>query len=330
LCKLLHLVSSHALIVAGRNSPLIYCSFDAIVLKRYPSPGGCFSHLCCVYVPLTTHSLDDGAAVIKRWQSKRPRLSTPMPLVTELTRIADAPLDDDEKIPVSLHRMKQLSMSADAKDVCTPDDVGLLFRAGEGESLLEKYFFTVVEPPPRSQTEDSFHSFWDRNVREILELVVPLGKSTRNSSVNTATRNLHPDYAFLVDNLCPFRGEEKAPGSSDDPRSELASKLVWAYESAPYVLGTLIMPPHFLWVTSDRRFAGYYATGPELTLVAIGPPPPKQTNPVIHNIAQANLSFRRERIRNIRRLINLSKLFHNLVELVRPTDAEFEKLERFF
>ena len=46
-----------------------------------------------------------------------------------------------------------------------------------------------------------------------------------------------PDYAFLVNNLCPFRGEEKAPESNADPKQELADKLAWAYDPAPYVFG---------------------------------------------------------------------------------------------
>jgi len=50
----------------------------------------------------------------------------------------------------------------------------------------------------------------------------------------------------------------------------------------------------------------------------------------VHDVAYANLRLRRHRIKNIRRLINLAGLFQRLADLVRPSDAEFEQLERFF
>ncbi|KAF8523783.1 hypothetical protein BU17DRAFT_85664 [Hysterangium stoloniferum] len=59
------------------------------------------------------------------------------------------------------------------------------------------------------------------------------------SCQHSATGSLRPDYAFLLNKLCPFQGEEEAPGSSNNPKAELANKLVWAYSPAPYVLGLL-------------------------------------------------------------------------------------------
>ncbi|KAN0068689.1 hypothetical protein V8E54_013413 [Elaphomyces granulatus] len=60
-------------------------------------------------------------------------------------------------------------------------------------------------------TEASFISFWDVNIRWILEYLIPEGKSIRDSN-----------------NLCVFRGEEKPPGSRADPKQELSDKLEWA------------------------------------------------------------------------------------------------------
>jgi len=123
------------------------------------------------------------------------------------------------------------------EDLCTSDDVKLLFRLSDSETPLDKIFVTVAESPPTQGTENAFISFWDKNVREILELLLPDGRSNRNSSQHTATRSLRPDYAFLLRRLCPFRGEEKGPDNIEDPRSELSDKLAWAYSPAPYVLG---------------------------------------------------------------------------------------------
>jgi hypothetical protein len=48
----------------------------------------------------------------------------------------------------------------------------------------------------------------------------------------------------------------------------------------------------------------------------------------VYEIAFTNLSRRKDRILNVHRLINLSSLLKVLAEMVRPVDAEFEKLER--
>jgi len=141
--------------------------------------------------------------------------------------------------------MEALVCSVDAQDICTSNDVEILFRAGDGYPSLNKFFSAVAEAPPTGGTEDSFHYFWDNNVRAVLQLLFPNGRSTRNSNLHTATRLLRPDYAFILNKLCPFRGEEKAPESTGDPKKELADKLAWAYEPAPYVLGKLIMARFF-------------------------------------------------------------------------------------
>lgn len=69
----------------------------------------------------------------------------------------------------------------------------------------------------------------------VLEHLIPAGRSSRS------TGSLCPDYAFLLRELCPFRGEEKPPGSREDPKAELSDKLAWAYDPAPYVLGWLML-----------------------------------------------------------------------------------------
>jgi hypothetical protein len=168
-----------------------------------------------------------------------------LPTIAELARIVDLPLAHSEKIPISETRIQSLVNVETATDFCTREDVELLFRAEDSESLLDRFYFTVLDAPPAEGTENSFISFWDKNARNILEFLVPGGRSTRNSNLHTATMLLRPDYAFLIGNLCPFRGEEKAPESKGDPKKELGAKLVWSYDPAPYVLGELMMAALF-------------------------------------------------------------------------------------
>lgn len=256
---------------------------------------------------------DEDVAVLLRWRTKR--LKAELPLLDQLREFVDSPLSEDEKIPIPTRDMQALvSSRSELLDLCTIDDVKLLFRADDdfepsALDLLNPLVHAVQKRPPEKGTEDAFHSFWDQNIRQVLELLVPLGTSIRNSSKHTITRALRPDYAFLLNNMCPFRGEEKPPGSTDDPKAELADKLVWSYAPAPYVLA-------------------YYATGPDLTLAAITPPSTPGGRPVVHNVAPANLSLRKDRIKNICRLINVARLLQTLADLDQTPDAEFRVFER--
>lgn len=193
--------------------------------------------LLCFYLLLT----DDFRDIVGRWQTKR--LKFQLPSTAELKAFVDRPLLDNEKIPLDPDRFQSLiNMTVPGGDWCNREDVEALFRSEDGNSVLDQFFFVVTEAPPRSGTENSFISFWDSNVRKILELLIPGGWSTRDSSRHTVTGLLRPDFAFILYKLCPFRGEEKPPGSNDDPKAELSTKLAWAYDPAPYVLGQLMSP----------------------------------------------------------------------------------------
>jgi len=181
---------------------------------------------------------DDFNDVIRRWQSKR--LKSQLPSIEELRALVDQPLSDNEKIPLACDRFQSLINTTLPAARCTRADVGALFRFEDAAlSALDKIFFIVAEPPPHSRSEALFHSFWDSNVRYILELLIPSGRSIRHSSNDTATGSLRPNYGFLLRNLCTFRGEEEPPDSNEDPKAELSYKLAWAYDPAPYVFGQL-------------------------------------------------------------------------------------------
>lgn len=170
--------------------------------------------------------------VIERWRSKH--LKASLPSIAELWSILEQPLPENEKIPITSSQMSDLvSSRSEMQDICTDENV----------------------------------SFWDRNVCDVLELLVPRGNSIRNISHNTATRSFRPDYAFLVGDQCLFRGEEKAPGNNENPKAELSTKLLWAYDLAPYVFGMLCLVHDT--VSDCSRIKGYYSTGADLTLVAI-------------------------------------------------------------
>ena len=122
--------------------------------------------------------------------------------------------------------------------------MGILFRESESESgvYLFSLFLTIVrEPaPPDNGTEASFHSLWDDNIRKILEMLLPTGIPIRDDSLHTSTQKLRPDFGFLLNNICIFRGEEKSPSDTGDPKAELCDNLTWIYSPAPYIFGVPI------------------------------------------------------------------------------------------
>ncbi|KAG3004234.1 hypothetical protein PC120_g18694 [Phytophthora cactorum] len=107
--------------------------------------------------------------------------------------------------------------------------VNFLFRIGS----------RIVYATDPGDTETSFISFWDDLIRNVLNFVLhDIGKSDRNSSRSASTGSNRPDYLFVVDSVCVFRGEEKAPGEQmETPRRELFEKLIWSYGDAPYLFG---------------------------------------------------------------------------------------------
>ena len=206
---------------------------------------------------------------------------------------------------------------------CELEDAALLFRANDASTPLDRIFFTVLDDPPEDGNEASLHSFWDDNIRKVLHVLVPNGRSIRNCINDATVRDLRPDYAFIVGTLCVFRGEEAGVGSYIDTKAILARKMEWTYDPAPYVFGMSFQNSTTVTLI-ELRIEGYYSAGPELTLVVITSPPRRGSRPIIHDLAHTNLTFRRDRIRNIRHLINLARLFPTLADMVQAPRAEFE------
>ena len=159
-----------------------------------------------------------------------------LPSVQDLRALVEIPLADSEKVPITKWMYESL-LSTLPSNECSSHDLDTLFTIGELYPSLVTVVSAVTSPPPPSGTADSFHCFWDNNIRNIIEILIPSGESIRNCNHHTATNKLRPDFGFLLNTICLFRGEEKEPGNMEDPRAELVEKLVWIYDPAPYMLG---------------------------------------------------------------------------------------------
>ncbi|KAF1330065.1 Crinkler, partial [Globisporangium splendens] len=87
--------------------------------------------------------------------------------------------------------------------------------------------------------EDSFHSFWDDAICNVLNVVLSgIGTSDRNSSQSSPTGSDRPGHLFVVNSVCAFCGEEKAPNARiETPRRELCEKLIWTCGNVPCLFG---------------------------------------------------------------------------------------------
>jgi len=147
------------------------------------------------------------------------------------------PLHDSEKLPVRQNQFDD--MLSEYSDPCTDQEVGCIFTLSDGpfSRFIDSHFVrAVLMAPSGSNTESTHISFWDGNIRELLEILIPEATSRRDT--NEFTGEGRPDYTFIMNNKCPFRGEEKPLGSVENAKAELVEKLVgWKYDPAPYILG---------------------------------------------------------------------------------------------
>jgi len=79
---------------------------------------------------------------------------------------------------------------------------------------------------------------WDNNISSLLLKVLDDGGAIRDNNQRTGTGLKTPDYGFLLNNYCLFRGEKKCTNSKEDRRAELSQKLeAWKYAPLTYTLG---------------------------------------------------------------------------------------------
>ncbi|KAL8006103.1 putative protein kinase [Plasmopara halstedii] len=127
------------------------------------------------------------------------------------------------------------------------------FPGGVSADVREKIFATddvapckkiktkienMLEPLRSGESESSYHWFWDTVFRAVLDVVFTRARMNRDSSKNSSTGNKQPDFLFILNDVCVFRGEEKEPGTNIRlPRDELCQKLAWVYGTVPYIFG---------------------------------------------------------------------------------------------
>ncbi|EXX67225.1 hypothetical protein RirG_116310 [Rhizophagus irregularis DAOM 197198w] len=255
---------------------------------------------------------DVGGEVLRKL-IKRTRLT--IPEIGSLSELLDGELSEDIKIPISQNEI-DLLQSKNVTVLCSLDDLRVLFRVSDTESATDFCIRAIFSPilndkiPPDDGTEYSFVGLWDNCIRNLLEYLIPDGVSIRNCSKFSSTRDDRPDYGLILNNVCLFRGEEKSPTSTEDPKSELGRKFLWTYDPAPYVLG-------------------YYTHGPQVTFVAICRPVGGYAIPDVVDIVQSNLKFRSERVRHLLRIINLSCIINALQPVIgRRGIPEFKPVYR--
>ncbi|CAI2188595.1 9780_t:CDS:2, partial [Funneliformis geosporum] len=117
-------------------------------------------------------------------------------------------------------------------------DSNKFFRSSDEFSFrVMSNIITIINSPTTGNTKDFFHSFWDALIIKPINITCPNGKYNRNSSSNTSTKKLCPDFLYTLDGACLTRGKEKGPNTDNDPAEKLTSKLIWTYGSYPYIFG---------------------------------------------------------------------------------------------
>ena len=164
----------------------------------------------------------------------------------DLAQYLNGPLSNEHKIPVSNHYMAAITQSGVDPEALSRAEAEALFRASEHETAGFATIFVkpVIAFPPLEDTgtESSFHSFWDQNIRNFLTCILK-ARAIRDGNERGSTPLQRPDFGLLVNGICIFRGEEKAPSySGKHPKTELLEKVTWTYGSAPYLLGKSSYP----------------------------------------------------------------------------------------
>ena len=159
-----------------------------------------------------------------------------------LKEYLEKPLDPDWKIPLSHAEWRAFLVTESIPaHACSAEDLELLFKQSEDETavaILDLLKPAITRDPVNPNgTKISLVSFWDRNIRDILERCLGVA-SIRDSKQGTETGRLRPDFGLLLANVCVFRGEEKRiEFTGTHPRTELKVKTRWVYNPAPYILG---------------------------------------------------------------------------------------------
>ncbi|CAG8645113.1 8587_t:CDS:2, partial [Paraglomus brasilianum] len=247
-------------------------------------------------------------------EALRKRSSIQLPDASELHGIITQPLPQELKIPILQHEFNTF-LSNDYQNPCLHDDLQTIFQVSDSNTAIALSYNVlsaaiIGNPPSNVMTEYNFVSFWDANIRKFIEAYFPTGITIRNSSQHMSTSGKRPDFGFIINTVCPFRGEEKAPNNPENPRAELVNKIDWTYDPVPYVIG-------------------YYAIGTILTYAAICRPRPRRNKPDVVTILTLDLRERRQRVKNLLVLINLCPIIEQVQKVIGYRELpEFIPIER--
>ncbi|KAL7692180.1 putative protein kinase-like domain superfamily [Plasmopara halstedii] len=161
---------------------------------------------------------------------------------------------------------------------------------------IKKKIESMLEPLRSEDTECSFIWFWDTVFRSILDVVFTRARINRDSSKNLSTENKRPDFLFILNDVCVFRGEEAEPGTNINlPREQLYQKLTWVYGAVPYVFG-------------------YAASGYKVDLFALFRSSSESSDVESYSIGYFDLESAADRFRIVLALLNLCLLFSAITE----------------
>ncbi|KAE8972908.1 hypothetical protein PR002_g26364 [Phytophthora rubi] len=152
----------------------------------------------------------------------------------------------------------------------------------------------ALKPFHGGRTESSYHIVWDFVIRNVLDHIFSRARIDRDSDIGSSTRKKHPDFFFILNDVCVFRGEESSPDVSINvPTAELCSNLEWEYGSVPYVFG-------------------YAASGFNVDLLALHRDDDKIVTKT--HIGSFNFEVTEDVFRTVLAILNLSLLFPAIVE----------------
>ena len=120
------------------------------------------------------------------------------------------PLEEDEKVPLSHYSMTTLVSRGEPTIVCNERDLQQIFRSSEDEEA--DYLWTILKPaiassaPDSDGTEESFHFFWDDNIRKIIAAIFAPDKFINRG---TSTAFQRPDFGVLHRGVCISGGKRR-------------------------------------------------------------------------------------------------------------------------
>ena len=226
-----------------------------------------------------------------------------LPPLENLKKFIEAELP--VKIAITLET-KELWM---AKMKASSELMNKLFTTSDPELCIgfkEEILNRIVTPVEPGSTEASYISLWDDMISHVLQYVlVNVGRSDRNSSQSASTLCKRPDFIFLVDSVCVFRGEEKAHGYNfAAPCAELTDKLEWRYGDISYLFG-------------------YAAVGYKVQLNAITRVEVLSGHQVAAiKLGEFDLHQLYERFRLLLALLNISRLFRSIASNCPPSGKD--------